>query len=137
VSLLSDLSERLRSLFFRRRQDRDLEAELADHLERDIEERRRQGTDADTARREAVMALGGVAQVKEAVRDARGVRPLDDLTGDIRQALRGLGHNPGFTAAAVLVLGLGLGASTAVFNILERVVLSDLPYPEGGRLVRI
>jgi predicted permease len=69
------------------------------------------------------------------VRDARGVRPLEDLGADLRYALRGLRRNPGFTATAILVLGLGLGATTAVFSVMHSVVLADLPYPDPDELV--
>ena len=76
-------------------------------------------------------------QYKEAVRDARGIRPLEDLATDIRYALRGLRRSPGFTLTAILVLGLGLGATTAVFSIMYSVVLAKLPYPDPDRLVMV
>jgi predicted permease len=128
---------RLRSLFRRRQVEQELSDELADHLERDVAERIRHGATPADARREALVAFGGVELQKEAVRDTRGWRPLEDLVSDTRYSLRALRRNPGFTAAAVLVLGLGLGASTAVFSVLDAVLLSELPYPDAGRLVRI
>ncbi|HET9275906.1 MAG TPA: ABC transporter permease, partial [Gemmatimonadales bacterium] len=135
MSLLSDLTERIRSLLFRGREERELDEELRFHVEREAEERIRRGAEPGAARREARLALGGVEQNKEAVRDARGVRPLEDLLADLRYALRGLRRNAGFTLTAVLVLGLGLGATTAAFTVMRAVVLVDLPYPDPDRLV--
>jgi predicted permease len=137
MSALSDGLERLRALVFRQRQERDLDDELRFHVEREAEERRRNGADAHMARRDALVALGGVERLKEDVRDARGVRPLHDIASDVRYALRSLRRNPIFTLAAVLVLGLGIGASTAVYSMADAVLLSDLPYPDPDRLVRI
>ncbi|HEX9893888.1 MAG TPA: permease prefix domain 1-containing protein, partial [Gemmatimonadales bacterium] len=135
MSLFSDLLERLRALAFRGREERDMDEELRFHLEREAVERIRNGAEPEQARREALLAFGGVEQYKEAVRDARGTRPLEELAADLRYALRGLSRNPGFTATAVLVLGLGLGATTAVFSVLYSVVLAELPYPDPDRLV--
>ena len=137
MSFLSDLRERLGALAFRRRQEREMAEELAFHVEREAEERARGGAAPEVARREARLALGGIEQAKEAVRDARGVRPLQELGADLRYALRGLRRNPGFTATAVLVLGVGLGATTAVFSVMDSVILAELPYPEADRLVRV
>jgi predicted permease len=135
MSLFSDLLERLRALFFRSRQEREMAEELRFHVDREAAERIRAGETPETARRAALLAFGGVEQYKEGVRDARGVRPLEELGADLRYALRGLRRNPGFTATAVLVLGLGLGATTAVFSVMHAVVLANLPYPEPDRLV--
>ncbi len=135
MSLLSDLLERIRSLVFRSRQERELAEELRFHVDREAAERIRAGDPPETARRAALLAFGGVEQYKESVRDARGVRPLEELGADLRYALRGLRRNPGFTLTAVLVLGLGLGATTAVFSVMHAVVLAELPYPEPDRLV--
>ena len=135
MSLFSDAVERIKSLFLRRRQERELAEELRFHVEREAEERLRRGVGPEAARREALLAFGGVEQYKEAVRDARGTRPLEELGADIRYALRGLRRNPGFAVTAVLVLGLGIGATTAVFSIMYSVVLAKLPYPDPDRLV--
>jgi len=134
---LYKLPLRLRSLFRRRQVERDLDDELRDHLERETAERIRLGGTPEEAQRAARVSLGGVEQQKEAVRDTRGLKPLEDLVKDLRYSLRALRRNPGFTAAAVLVLGLGLGASTAVFSVLDAVLLSQLPYPDADKLVRI
>ncbi len=135
MSLVADVMERLKALFLRGRQERELAEELRFHIEREARERIRGGETPDAARRAALAAFGGVEQYKEAVRDARGIRPLEDLGADLRYALRGLRRNPGFTVTAILVLGLGLGATTAVFSVIQSVVLADLPYPDPDRLV--
>jgi putative ABC transport system permease protein len=137
MSFLSDVAERLRAVFFRSRQERELAEELEFHVQRETDERIRGGTAPELARQEARLALGGMEQTKEAVRDARGVRPLQELGADVRYALRGLRRNPGFAVTAVLVLGLGLGATTAVFSVMDSVLLAPLPYPEADRLIRV
>jgi putative ABC transport system permease protein len=134
---LYKLPLRLRSLFRRGRVEQDLSDELADHLARETAARMRHGATRDEATRAARMALGGIEQQKEAVRDTRGLKPLEDFAADLRYSFRSLRRNPGFTAAAVLVLGLGLGASTAVFSVVDAVLLSQLPYPEADRLIRV
>jgi len=134
---LYKLPLRLRSLFHRGEVENELDEELRDHLERDIAQRVRLGASPAEAERAARIALGGVEQQKEEVRDTRGLRPLENFVADIRYSLRALRRNPGFTAAAVLVLGLGLGASTAVFSVLDAVLFSELPYPDAARLVRV
>jgi predicted permease len=137
MSFLSDLTERLRALLFPGRAERELADELRFHVERETAERIRNGAAPETARREALLAFGGVEQYKEAVRDARGTRPLEDLASDIRYAIRGLRRNPGFTLTAILVLGIGIAATTAVFSIMYSVVLAELPYPDPDRLVMV
>ena len=137
MTFLTDAIERLKALFFRRRQERELAEEMRFHLEREAAERIRDGAEPAAAQRAALLAFGGVEQYKEAVRDARGTRPLEELGTDLRYAVRGLRRNPGFTATAVLVLGLGLGATTAVFSVMYSVVLARLPYPDPDRLVMV
>lgn len=132
---MRDLLERLRALVFNRQLDRELEEELRDHLARETDARRRAGSAAPE--RDALVALGGVEQTKEAVRDARGVRTLQESAADLRYAFRALRRNPGFALTVMLVLGLGIGAATAVFAVVQHVLLTDLPYPEPDRLVSI
>jgi predicted permease len=137
MSLASDLSARLRRLLRRNRQESELDEELRFHLDRQIEAGIGDGLAPDQARRQALLALGGIERTKEEVREASGVQPLEELVTDLRYAGRALRRNPAFVIAAVLVLGLGIGASVAVFAVVNRMLLSDLPYPEADRLVRI
>lgn len=137
MSIATDLLARIRSLALRDRDERELDEELRFHLDRDVAERVRRGVDPAVALRQARLALGLPEQLKEAVRDARGIRALEDVAADIRYAGRGLWHNPAYTITGVLVLGLGLGASTAVFSVMHAVVFAPLPYPEPHRLVRV
>ena len=132
---LPDVIERLKALFFRGRLDRELEEELRFHIARDAEARADSGS-AD-ARREALAAFGGVERVKDEVRAARGVLPLEELIADTRYALRSLRRNPGFTLTVVAVLGVGIGAATTVFTVVNRVLLTGLPYRDPDQLVRI
>src|SRR5690242_21715223 len=135
--MIADILARLRALVRADRWQHELDEEMRDHLDRDIAARVRAGADPVTARREARIAFGGVERWREETLDATGVRPLRDLAADLRFTLRGLGRNPGFTATAVLVLALAIGATTAVFSVVRTVLLSDLPYPHADRLVRV
>lgn len=137
MRLLTDLVERARALVFRGRIEADMAEEIRFHIERETAERIRRGATPEEARRHAVREFGGVERYKEETRDARGVRPLEDLAADVRYAVRSLRRNPGFAAAAILVLGLAIGAATAAFSVVDSVVLADLPYPDAGRLVRV
>ncbi|HUE76310.1 MAG TPA: ABC transporter permease [Longimicrobiales bacterium] len=134
MSWLTDMRERVRSLLFRRREERELREELAFHLEMEQAANERRGMSAAEARRQARLTLGGVERTKEEVRDARGVRPLEDLVRDIRFAFRSFGRSPGFTVTAVLVLGLGIGANTAIFSAVRAVILEPLPLSDPGSL---
>jgi putative ABC transport system permease protein len=135
--VIADLLERLRALVFRTRWQRELDEEIRFHLEQDEAARVRAGADPAAARRAALLAFGGVERCREATFDASGVRPLHDLAADVRFTLRGLRRNPGFTATAILVLALAIGAATAVLSVVRTVLLSDLPYPHPDRLVRV
>jgi predicted permease len=135
MPFVSDLRERLRAIVLRGQMERELEEELRFHLENEAAARRRAGS--TEPERDARVALGGIEGVKEAVRDARGVRPLENLAADVRFALRTLRRNPGFTLAVVLVLGAAVGAATAVLVVAHRVLLAPLPFPDPERLVRV
>ncbi len=128
---------RLAGLFDRKRRDRELASELESHLQMHTEDNLRAGMRPEEARREALIKLGGVEQAKERYRDRRGVPFLETLVQDIRYGLRQLRRNPGFTAVAVLTLALGIGATTAIFSVVDTLILKPLPYPNAGRLVRI
>ena len=132
------LARRLRALTNRDALNRDVDAEMRMHIDLEADElARAHGLAPDEARRRAAIAFGGVDRHAEAHHDARGVRWLEDLGQDVRYAARSLRRSPGFTITAVLVLALGIGASTAIFSAVDHVLVSRLPYPNDDRLVRI
>jgi putative ABC transport system permease protein len=126
---------RLRSLFRWVQADQELDEELRDHLERKTEEYVAQGMTQEEAHRRARIDLGGIEQTKEQCRDARRVNWIQDFVQDLRFGLRMLRKSLGFTAVAILTLALGIGASTSVFSVVDRILFRSLPYPEANRLV--
>src|SRR5437868_1285886 len=113
---------RLRALLNRGELDRDLEQELRYHLERQIAEYVSEGMTQEEARRAALRDFGDVTQSKELCREARGVRPVEDLRQDVLFGLRVLRRNPVFSLVAFVTLALGIGANTALFSITNAVV---------------
>src|SRR6266478_401036 len=128
---------RLRSLFRWAQADQELDDELRDHLERKIEEYVAQGMTQEEAHRRARLDLGGIEQTKENCRDARRVNWIQDLVQDLRFGVRTLGKSPGFTAVVVLTLALGIGANTAIFTLIDAVMLRSLPVANPGQLYRL
>jgi putative ABC transport system permease protein len=137
MRLLSKLRLRLRSLAFRRRVDAELDEEMRGHLERQIEAYVAAGMSPDAARDAARREMGGVEHWKDECRDARGLAVLDGLRQDVRYALRMLRRNPGFTLLGILVMSLGIGANTAVFSVVNAVLLNPLAYPDPDRIVTL
>jgi predicted permease len=117
------------------RRERELADEIESHLQLHIDDNIRAGMRPEQARRDALLKLGGVEPTKEAYRDRRSVPLLENLWRDTRYAIRQLRKNPGFTGTAVLVLGLGICASAAIFAFVDATLIKPLPYRDPARLV--
>jgi predicted permease len=126
---------RLRSLFRRRQVEQELDEELRYHIERQIEEHISKGMTEEEARSAALRAIGGVEQRKEECRDMRRVRWIEDLVQDLRYSVRTLCKSPGFTTVAVLSLALGIGVNTAIFSLVDPIVIKTLPVKNPEQLV--
>jgi predicted permease len=114
-----------------------MDAEMRFHLEARAEEFVREGMTREQAVRRARLEFGGVDKAKEECREARGVSILENVRQDLRYAFRTLSKNPGFTAVAVITLAAGIGANTAIFSVIDGVLLRPLPYPHASQIVRI
>src|SRR6266550_2820967 len=121
--LLHRLGRRLRALFRRDRVERELAEELQLHIELEQQKNERLGMSPGDARRAALVTFGGVERYKEEARDARGVRILETLAQDARYALRTMRKAPAFTTVVALTLGLGVGATSAIFSIVNAILL--------------
>ena len=131
------LRTRLRALVRRQAAALELDEEIRLHLELEAEQNRLRGMPPDEARRQAAIAFGGVDLAKESHRDALGIRWIEDSIADARFALRTLTRNPVLSGAAILTLALGIGANTAIFSVVNAVILRPLPFPHADRLVML
>jgi predicted permease len=124
-------------LFRRQQRDEELDEELQAHLQMAAQERMERGESADQARASAMREFGNVGLIKEMTRDTWGFRWLEELLQDLRFAGRMLGKNPGFTAVVVLTLALGIGVNTAIFSLVDQLLLWSVPARESDQLVKI
>lgn len=137
IDRLKGWLKQLRALVDKDALERELDEELEYHIARETEKRVAEGLTPEAARREALLAFRGRERYKEAVRDARWTRVLEDALLDAGYAIRSLRRRPGFAVAAVLTLALGIGGATAVFSVVRAVLVEPLPYPDPGSLVRL
>ncbi len=131
------IASRIRGWLSLERVDQDFEQELSAHLEMLTNENIQRGMTRDEANRAARIRLGGVTQLKETNRELRGLPMLETFLQDFRYAIRMLRKTPGFTAVAVLTLGLGIGANTAIFSVLQAAYLRSLPVAHPEQIVQV
>jgi putative ABC transport system permease protein len=129
--------ERVIRLFTRGARDRDMDREMAFHIESLTREYQRAGSSRAEAERAALRRFGSVTRLKEQGHDVRSAGALEDIVRDVRHMGRGLRRSPGFAIAVILTLALGIGGNTAIFSIVDQLLLRPLPYPNGDQLLMI
>ena len=137
MKLVPAIRTLLAFLFRRSRVEREMEDELQSHLQNRADDLERRGIARAEAERTARIEFGGFQRYKEECREALGARLLGELSADLRYSLRVLRRNPGFAAIAISILALGVGATTAIFSLVNAVMLKPLPFPTADRLLRV
>ena len=132
---LQQIASRLRAYFGSSRLDRDLNQELESHVAMAAADHIRSGMTEEHARRAARLEFGGVAQLREQHRSARGLPLLDNLRQDLRYTFRTLRRDAAFTTFAILIAGLGIGASSTIFGVVNALLLRPLPFTDSKQLV--
>ena len=137
MPLIPRLNSLWRNLFHKDRVDQEFSQEIQAYLDMSTEAKLRQGLSPREARRNALLELGGVEQVEERVREIRMGRFIETVWRDVRTGVRALVHSPVFTVVTVLSLALGIGANTAIFSVVNGLLLRPLPYPEAEQIVDV
>src|SRR5215831_8297338 len=135
--MLKSLKVRMRALLRKNRVEQELDEELRYHLEKDVERHIARGLSPEDARKAALRGFGAIQQIKEESRDASGVRLLEEICRDIRYAARIIVKEPGFTLVAVIMLALGTGANTAIFTLVDKLLIRPLPVDRPDELVTV
>jgi putative ABC transport system permease protein len=137
MAFLTTFLRRLRGSMLTTRFESEMDAELQHHLELEVEQLVRRGMTPAEARASAQRTFGSVAYVKDECRESWGMRAIDTMGQDLRYGVRNLRKHPAYTTIVLLTLGLGIGANTAIFSVVQAVLLNSLPYGNGARLVEV